>query len=413
LGLTENFLWVFQGVADPNSAVSNEENPSVICYSTAGTYNVTLTVSNSNGQIDFQTFTDYITVNDCINPPVPRIEVSQDTICAGDCVNFADVSTGFGINSWIWNFQGAVAGSTTSTAQNPQNVCYNQTGSYAVSLEITGSGGDSIRVFNQVVTVVSTPACRPQIAFTAPDTLCAGDCGQFMGNFTNADSVRWTFPGGTPSTSTARNPGLVCFDEVGEYTILVEAWNEAGAAPPQVFDVVVTTRPDLSAGPDQTINSGATIQLTASFATGSPTGEFTWQPFEMVDDFTAQTVSTSPDESTIFIVYFKQDMGCTAVDSVKVNVNFVAAIGVPTAFSPNGDGRNDVLFVLGQGIARMEFKIFNRYGLLVFESRNQALGWDGTDGGRDLNPGTFVYTLEVTFADGPREVFTGDVTLIK
>ena len=79
----------------------------------------------------------------------------------------------------------------------------------------------------------------------------------------------------------------------------------------------------------------------------------------------------------------------------------------------NGDGQNDVLRVLGQGITRMEFKVFNRYGQLVFETTNQVEGWDGLHKGKEVNPGTFVYTLEVTFAEGESEVYTGNVTLVK
>lgn len=196
--------------------------------------------------------------------------------------------------------------------------------------------------------------------------------------------------------------------------IIVEAWNAAGAAQPTVLDVFVGARPPLKAGADQSINSGAVVTLKGTITgNNSPKGAFLWQPFDLVDDFHAQTVHTSPPETTQYIVYYSEPGTCTAVDTVSVFVNFVAAVGVPTAFSPNGDGENDVLKVLGQGISRMTFKVFNRYGQLVFQSNKQEDGWDGTQNGKALNPGTFVYTLEVTFAEGEREVYTGNVTLFK
>lgn len=414
LGFSEDYLWVFSGV-DGESAVSTEANPGVICYSTPGTYNVTLTVSNSNNEIDTQTFDNFITVEDCPvpNPPVPRFSVSADTICAGTCVDYTDESTGIGINSWLWNFEGAVVGSTTSTDQNP-TVCYNQAGTYAVSLEVEGAGGDSTRFFTEVITVTNNPECRPAIAVSAPDTLCAGDCAEFSAEFMNADSVLWTFNGGDPETSTAFNPGLVCFEEEGQYNVLVQAWNAAGAANPVVINLFVGERPELNAGPDRTINAGATITLNATVGEDEPDGEFEWQPFELVDNFSSPSVEVSPDETTQFIVYYQEPGTCTAIDTVTVNVVFRAAVGVPSAFSPNGDGVNDVLKVLGQGISKMKFRVFNRYGQLVFESFDQANGWDGTKDGKELNPGTFVYTLDVTFADGGRfETMTGDVTLTK
>ncbi|HKL02792.1 MAG TPA: PKD domain-containing protein, partial [Cryomorphaceae bacterium] len=68
LGFSEDYLWVFSGV-DGESAVSTEANPGVVCYLTPGTYNVSLTVSNSNNEIDTQTFDNFIIVEDC---PVPN-----------------------------------------------------------------------------------------------------------------------------------------------------------------------------------------------------------------------------------------------------------------------------------------------------------------------------------------------------
>lgn len=414
LGLAEEFVWTFEGINDPDMAVSNEEDPSVICYQEAGTYNVTLIVSNSNGQVDSETFEDFITVSQCINPPVPRIEVAQDTICAGDCVDYIDESTGIGISEWQWNFQGTVEGSEVSTEQNPTGICYDNAGTYDVSLQVSGAGGDSLIVFNDVITVVADPECRPTIEVMVPDTLCAGDCALFSGDFFDADSVRWTFQGGIPESSTVESPGLVCFPDTGEYVILVEAWNAAGSASPEILDLYVGPRPPLDAGPDRTINSGATITLTGTILDNSdPQGDFLWQPFELVDNFRQQSVNTSPQETTTYIVYYSEEGTCTANDTVQVFVNFVATVGVPTAFSPNGDGVNDELKVLGQGISRMKFRIFNRYGQLVFETFRQEDGWDGTQNGKELDPGTFVYTLEVIFAEGGIETYTGDVTLTR
>ncbi len=410
LGLAEEFLWVFQGVADPSDAVSTERDPAVICYSTPGVYNVTLTVSNSNNEVDSETFVAYITVSQCINPPVPRIDVSSNIVCAGECVTFSNESTGVGIDSLSWGFQGALI--TSSTEANP-TVCYNTPGTFDVSLYVRGAGGDSLRIFNDVITVINTPECRPTIEVSAPDTICAGGCANFSGFFTKADSVKWTFIGGNPATSTAESPGLVCYSTPGTYTVIVEAYNPSGPASPEIFSIFVGERPPLDAGVDITINAGASATLVASLGENPPIGDFLWQPFELVDDFSAQTVHTSPDETTVYIVYYSEPGTCTAVDTVRIFVNFISAIGVPNAFSPNGDGVNDEVRVLGQGIAYMNFKIYNRYGQLVFETKSQEIGWDGTENGKLLNPATFVYVLEVTFAEGGAETYTGDITLVR
>ena len=413
LGFQTDYTWIFGGI----NQTSTEANPQVVCYETPGAYDVTLIVENGIDIPEQVIKTDFIIVENCINPPVPRISVSQDTICAGKCVDFFDESTGLGSEFFEheWTFAGAVAGSQTSTEANPSQICYNSPGTYDVVLKVKRlSVPDSAtQVFTDVVTVVNTAECRPTIIPNIPDTICAGDCAFFSADFIDADSVRWTFTGGNPETSTAFEPGLVCFPEVGDFLIVLQAYNESGEAPPVIQTIFAGERPPLNAGPDITINSGAVVELTASLGGQEPNGTFLWQPFDQVDNFRAQTVQISPDETTAFIVYYDQDSSCTAVDTVNVTVNFIPAIGVPNSFSPNGDGRNDVLRVLGQGITRMEFKIFNRYGQLVFETTNQNEGWDGLFNDKELNAGTFVYTLEVTFAEGNREVYTGDVNLVR
>lgn len=411
LGFVENYLWVFQGVSDINSAVSTERNPTVVCYNTPGTYNVTLTVSNSFGQVDSEVFTNFITVNQCLNPPVPRISASLDTVCAGKCIDFTSVSTGLGITDLEWNFQGGTP--SNSTSANP-TVCYNTPGTYSVSLSASGAGGDSTRVFNNFVTVVSGIECRPQISVNIPDTICAGDCAFISGQFVDADSISWTFIGGNPAEVSTAVPGIVCFPEIGNYPIIVEAFNTSGAASPVVRNIAVLPKPPLNAGPNVTINAGTPVTLNATIAgNNNPSGLFEWQPFDLVDNFRRQSVITRPRETTTYIVSYQEVGGCQTFDTVTVFVNFVAAVGVPTAFSPNGDGQNDVLRVLGQGITRLDFKVYNRYGQLVFQTTEQSIGWDGTQNGRDLNPGTFVWVLDVRFAEGPQERLTGDVTLVR
>jgi gliding motility-associated-like protein len=94
-------------------------------------------------------------------------------------------------------------------------------------------------------------------------------------------------------------------------------------------------------------------------------------------------------------------------------VNPQISLGVPDAFSPNGDGQNDVLFVQGVGLEAMEFQVFNRYGERVFLSQDQNVGWDGTFMNQELNAGVFNWLLHYNFSDGSKGMRKGTVTLIK
>ncbi|MEZ4924559.1 MAG: gliding motility-associated C-terminal domain-containing protein [Crocinitomicaceae bacterium] len=88
-------------------------------------------------------------------------------------------------------------------------------------------------------------------------------------------------------------------------------------------------------------------------------------------------------------------------------------IYVPNAFSPNGDGENDKVFVRGQNLEKIEFKIFDRWGEKVFESNDQAVGWDGTFKGELLDPDVYVYHLTAVCVDGQETLIKGNITLLR
>ena len=81
--------------------------------------------------------------------------------------------------------------------------------------------------------------------------------------------------------------------------------------------------------------------------------------------------------------------------------------------SPNGDGQNDVLYVKGQDVKSMDFKVFNRWGELVFETNNINQGWDGYYKGVQQEMEVYVWTLNAIFSDGKAAVKSGNVTLLR
>lgn len=113
--------------------------------------------------------------------------------------------------------------------------------------------------------------------------------------------------------------------------------------------------------------------------------------------------------------------GCAATDSVEIVVDVLRDIYFPTAFSPTGDGINDVFLPFGNTdriSLVQDFNIFDRWGESVFNNtdflpNDPANGWDGRLNGRPMNPGVFVYTATVLFVDGRVLVFKGDVVLIR
>jgi gliding motility-associated-like protein len=96
-----------------------------------------------------------------------------------------------------------------------------------------------------------------------------------------------------------------------------------------------------------------------------------------------------------------------------VDAEIHPAVDVPTGFSPNGDGTNDVLYVRGAAIETVNFKVFNRWGELVFETNDMKRGWDGNFKGKQQEMDSYAWVLDVMFIDESTVHRTGNVTLLR
>jgi len=133
--------------------------------------------------------------------------------------------------------------------------------------------------------------------------------------------------------------------------------------------------------------------------------------------------STDTDLTTVFdsegsysiclVAYTATSCTDTTCKTVEVIEEVESVIGIPTAFSPNNDTHNDVLFVRGSGIASFSLLIYNRYGEKVFETSDITEGWDGTYKGKDENAGVFAYYLEYEYVNGDKGSLKGNITLVK
>lgn len=147
---------------------------------------------------------------------------------------------------------------------------------------------------------------------------------------------------------------------------------------------------------------------------------YQWEPSGSLDNAGVTNPIATPDETTTYTVNIVDvDSLGACVKSSEVTVTVVEAvcgdpfIYVPNAFTPNGDGENDLLFVRGTNIASLKFFVYDRWGELVFETDDQSRGWDGTHKGRMAGPAVFVYHLEVDCGDGQTFSTQGNVTLIR
>jgi gliding motility-associated-like protein len=86
---------------------------------------------------------------------------------------------------------------------------------------------------------------------------------------------------------------------------------------------------------------------------------------------------------------------------------------IPTAFTPNGDNSNDIFYVRGGSITELNMSIYNQWGERVFYSDDQAVGWDATFSGREVQLGTYVYVVKLQFTDGTENTYNGKVTVLR
>jgi gliding motility-associated-like protein len=108
------------------------------------------------------------------------------------------------------------------------------------------------------------------------------------------------------------------------------------------------------------------------------------------------------------------EAGCTDTARLVVNTIIVPVVDVPNAFTPGRYGINGFVNVKGFGIGKMDWKIYNRWGQLIYRSQNRKQqGWDGTFKGKLQPMDVYAYTLDIEFTDGQKLRKTGDITLLR
>lgn len=206
------------------------------------------------------------------------------------------------------------------------------------------------------------------------------------------------------------------------YTLVVEDANGCQNEPlsiniEQPQELNVTLVAILEA--DNSIRLGDSVDLQALInIPESDVDSILWTPSDLVSCDTCLIVTAGPLQTTTFSVYVESN-GCSDSDALRITVRN-EGIYAPNAFSPNGDGDNDVFLLFAGPEVRVikRFLVFNRWGETVhsylnFQPNDPVFGWDGTFRGQPLDPAVFTWFAEVEFKDGRLEIYKGDVTLVK
>ena len=323
--------------------------------------------------------------------------------CSDYTVNFVNTSTGGFAYSWDFGVPGATG--DTSNEFEP-TFTYPDSGTYTVKLIVNPGSTcpDSISRFVKVYpkfvagfSDTGTQCPGSQIGFTDLSTSTVKPISFWKWNFGDGDS------------SSAENP-VHTYTTGGTYNTILVAENAKGCIDTALQQVIIQSfRP--FAGDDTVIVKGSNILFNA---TGGIM--YTWTPATWLNATNVyDPLGTYPDTGLFtYYVHVVSDYGCGGNDTINVHVVSNAEFLMPNAFSPNGDGKDDYFKPIAVGYSALKyFRVFNRWGELVYNSTSFETGWDGTYKNVKADIGTYFWELRYIDRFGNEGTMKGDVTLIR
>jgi gliding motility-associated-like protein len=411
LSLGTRYIWNFgDGSPDETTTTATISHT----FQNIGSYTVRLvSIDSSTCNIADTSYTT-ITVRQDIATLNGRIEKLPP--CEGMSYRLFNFSTPpaapgkpFTNTSFKWDFGD---GTSQVTGMGPVDHTYPAKGTYNVKLILIDTNYCNYPdTFN--ITLRISDNVKAQ--FTTPPSGCAPYDAVFNNTSVGGADYYWDFGDGT--TSTAINPTHT-YTVPNTYTIKLKAVdsNTCNKVDSTTFTIIVSGSPtalfDYSPKPPQ-VNTAVEYVNQSTGATS-----YLWKfgdgdsLFTVRRDTTVRHFYNATATFNSCLVAYNQ-YGCKDTFCVPIVARVVPALDVPNAFTPNGDGINDKVQVLGFGISRMNWRIYNRWGQLIFTTTNRNQGWDGRYKGVLQPQEVYTYTLDVEFSDGTKATKTGDITLLK
>jgi gliding motility-associated-like protein len=287
-----------------------------------------------------------------------------------------------------------------STVQNPLIFPTDPINTFRVKASISN------KCFKEKDIIVKT-APYPQAIVTGDNPICYGKSSQL--NASGGSRYLWT-PIAYLNNSNIANPISVVPKQTLTYTVQV---NDTLGCPKPAFNsfTVNVVRIVADAGPsDTSVVLDQPLQLQATGSTN-----YLWTPNTWLDKDNLYNPISLPQNNIKYTVTVTNNIGCFATDTINVKVFFVPpGLYVPSAFSPTGDGNNELFRPVALGIKYLEnFSIFSRWGLLLYSTNKIGAGWDGTYKGAKQNPGTYVWQASAVDYKNQKVFKKGTVILIR
>jgi len=336
--------------------------------------------------------------------------LSYDSVCVPGSITFDNNS----INglTYLWDF----GDGTTSTEFEPTHT-YLTAGTYQVMLAIQNvelcNSHDTayltVYAFDPVfpdLSVSDTNICNPYQAI--PLSAQVNNLNQdmsFLWGPANAIVSDPTSPSVMVDPSVSTNIYLTVTYTLGS-EICVESTTDTihiNITPPESIEIV---------SPDTSICIGKTVDLHVN---GNDNYRYSWTPSNGVKNPSSKETSVTPFETTLYTLVATDSIECSVFDSILVQVKPCCNLMVPNAFSPNGDGKNDLFYLHAQeSVLLLQFSIFNRYGQLVYDAVDLNQGWDGSFLNQPADVGVYFYYLKYLCLGSDETIIEkGDITLLR
>lgn len=387
----------------PNGFNSNQQNPSLPNATTnmAGQYNVTVTDINNCSNTGIA----LVAVNP---PPVPIASVNSP-ICVNNNLNF---SASGGVN-YQWNGPNGF----TASSSNPVLLATSASASGNYTLTVSDAiGCSSTTVITAVVNNIPQPVITSGISAGCVPLCLSFTCSS------NGPIQNCNWIGGNGASSNGTNASF-CYNTQGNYEVQATVTDNTGCTNSTTYTVNAYPIPvaDFNFAPlFPIVNSDATVHFTDASYNGN-IASWNWY---FMNTATHTSILQNPEFTYTevgqyqVVLVVKSDKGCsdTIIKSVIVGEDY--GIYVPNAFTPNGDGLNDIFLPKGFGIKKYELEIFDRWGERIYVSKEIENGWDGKvhkgiDYGKICQEGVYSWQIKLTNVQGQSKTLTGHITLIK
>ncbi len=388
-----DYIWDF-GDGSPQSLLFEPSHNYVV----PGTYDVMLIAIDSNScNIADTTYLTVTVLDDSISASFDYTGIEN---CDSLFATFTTTGTLLPTTEFLWDF----GDGTTSTLTDPTHT-YTEPGEYIVTLVVTDpSSCNGI----DTVTYIINYLYEFNQGFVADVTGCLPVNATFTSNFTGGDTYIWDFGDGTTGTGETTTH---VYGVPGVYEVMLITFN-CGIPDTAIQPIIVDDLPVAYFDDDPYFIIANTTVTFTNLSTNAVTYEWTFSDGGSSTEVNATHVFTEIGSYDVCLTATNSN-GCSDTYCRTVEAEADGAVDIPTGFTPNGDGVNDILFVKGFGIAEMNLMIFNRWGELVFQTNDYKVGWDGSYRGLQQEMEVYVYTLTGTFADGVTFDKKGNITLLR